>query len=272
MSKDNEKLSATDIVICENCGAEFGIHEPTCPFCGHINPIGAEEQYMQKMQDIKTNLAEVDDQQIDAIKEEARKGTKIVWITMIVIAVIAAVLFLAYSLYVRAMTKHFDNLGLYESDPVEIAKWNDVHLEDLDAMYEAGDIEGLVSYYENLQQNGNIGAFNSWEHSFLINEISNLRFWIKYLESDTVDDLTIHSVMFDLLYYYNGDYKGTLMPEEDYQYMQAEFDRQMKKVFKKFNIPMDVMDDMKEKCVTDTGYVDPQKVSDYCDKHKDLFK
>ena len=117
----------------------------------------------------------------------------------------------------------------------------------------------------------------SYEHQNYVYEIEYLSKYSNMNEYYQITGIHLDELKLDIqkdFMYLNMLIEGIEVenPEEDYQYMQAEFDKQMKKVFKKFNISMDVMDDMKEKCVTDTGYVDPQKVSDYCDKHKDLFK
>ncbi len=265
--------SSKDIVICDNCGAEYDAHAAACPFCGYINPLGAEEKYMQKMQDIKSDLAQVDDEQIDAIKDEAKKSSKIVIITIVVVAVLLLVGVFLFNIYnsitTARATAHYDSLGLYEDDPLEAAKWNDEHMADLDSMYETGDIEGLVAYYAELAANKDYGAFNSWEHGFMVGQIYDMRFWLDCYERDQkLDDLVYHNIMFNLLYYYNGDYKKTTMPQEDYKFVEDEVQRQMKQL----GISEDSLKELQAECLTDYGSADPVKVSDYCDSHEVLIK
>lgn len=270
MSNINENKT----VVCENCGAEIDAHEAKCPFCGYINQAGAEEKYMQDMQEIKENLAQVDEEIKDIVKKETKKVGLIVLVTVLAIAVLLVIVLVIAVVSVRTIRRDmgYSNLAIYEEEPLAAAKWNDEHLADMNAMYDAGDIEGLVEYYGKLEADGNIGAFNSWSHSFLITQIYNLRFWTKYLDDKDLDDLTIHQVMFNLLYNYNGDYKGTNMPENDYEYMMAEVDVHMKKACDRFGITIQDLEQMNAQCVGGSGYVDPAKVADYCDANKDKFK
>lgn len=266
-------MAENNIVICSNCGAEFDMHEAKCPFCGHINPLGAEEQYMQKMQDIKSDLAHVDDDQVEEIKKEAKKSVKIVLITLIVIAAVIAVLAIIFAIDKKlSSSRTYGGIKLYEDDLVKAGKWNDENLQLLEDMYAKKDIDGLCAFLGELQASGEYGAFYSWDHSFLVSQIYDMRFWIKYLdENGTKDTLALHGVMFDLLYIYNGDHNGTNMREEDKDILMEEFDVQLKKLSGRYGITKEVLDDMIEKCTPD-GYVNPQLVSDYCDEHKEIFE
>lgn len=260
------------VVKCENCGAEMDIHEECCPFCGYINHVGAEEKYMEKMQDIKANLAEVDDQQIEVTKNEAKKGIKIVLITLIVILIIIGAFAALFKVteYVAAR----NGSSIYrEMDPFEVTEWNQKHMGKLEAMYEAGDIDGLVDYY-NMLMSEDIGAFYQWQHSFMVSQAAGLRTDIYYLEnSEVLTDLDIHITMFDVLYYYNGDHLGTTIDEQDAEYLKIESDKLIECACKRFDITTDVLDDMLKTCLMKSGNdVDPQKVSNYCDKNKEIFK
>ena len=269
-----EKIrTKSEVVVCENCGASFDSHEEMCPFCGFINAIGAEEKYMQKMQAIKSDLAEVDDEQIKEIKNEAKKSIKVVIITVLVLAIVIVVLAIVYVVDRKVSSRAYEGIKLYEDDPIEAAKWNDSNLEQLDEMYAKGDIDGLVDFYDKLVRSGEYGAFHSWEHSFVISQIYDLRFWTNELEKDDkIDSLVLHSIMFNLLYYYNGDYNGTNMPEEDKVLVLEEVQKQIENLSGRINITTDILEDMRQHCLSDGGYVNPALVSEYCDKHKELFE
>ena len=260
------------VVKCENCGAEMDIHEECCPFCGYINQYGAEEKYMEKMQDIKANLAEVDDQQIEVTKNEAKKGIKIILITVIVILIIVGA-FAALFKFSEYMGVRNGSAIYKEMDPFEVTEWNQKHLGNLEAMYEAGDIDGLVDYFRMLMSE-DIGAFYQWQHSFMVSQASGLREDIEYMETrDQLTDLDIHIIMFDVLYYYNGDHLGTTIDETEAEYLKIESDKLMEAACKRFDITTDVLDDMLKTCLMKSGNnVDPQKVSNYCDKNKEIFK
>ena len=46
---------------CENCGAEFDAKESKCPYCGALNLSGAEEQYMNHLEEMNRSFAEMAD-------------------------------------------------------------------------------------------------------------------------------------------------------------------------------------------------------------------
>ena len=258
---------------CESCGAKFDIHETKCPYCGSINIVGAEEKYMEKMQGIMDDLADVDDKQKDDIKKETKKNIKTIVITVSILAAGFLILIIAYSVYSKSMEKHYDSLGVYESNPMEVAKWNEEHLFKLDEMYDNNDIDGLVKYYNELSASGDIGGFFSWEHSFLISQIHNLRFWMDDLsEASEVDSLTLNNVIFNILYIYNGDYNGTNLSEKDKTILLEEANIHIDKVMKRFELTEADLKDMQNSCKMDSGYIDPEKVSNYIDKHSELFR
>ena len=51
-------------IECPNCGAVFEAKEPKCPYCGHINPMGAEAKFLRDLEktvfnyDYKGNYAD----------------------------------------------------------------------------------------------------------------------------------------------------------------------------------------------------------------------
>ena len=51
----------TKLIICPNCGAQFNVHEPRCPYCDHLNPAGAEEKYMHDLEETRLALDQVDE-------------------------------------------------------------------------------------------------------------------------------------------------------------------------------------------------------------------
>ncbi|MBQ2896069.1 MAG: hypothetical protein IJE26_05105, partial [Oscillospiraceae bacterium] len=46
-------------LICPNCGAECGAALSRCPYCGTLFAEGAEREYMDKLHDIREDMAEL---------------------------------------------------------------------------------------------------------------------------------------------------------------------------------------------------------------------
>ena len=54
-------MSDKERTVCGSCGASFDKDEPKCPYCGTLNPYGAEKEYKEKLEDIREKLDVVDD-------------------------------------------------------------------------------------------------------------------------------------------------------------------------------------------------------------------
>ena len=66
-----------DKIICPNCGAAIEVHEPKCPFCGYINIPGAEEKFMQDLEQTEEQLSQIPEQQKEQIKNPSLKAVKL---------------------------------------------------------------------------------------------------------------------------------------------------------------------------------------------------
>lgn len=262
-----------NIVICENCGAEMDIHDPECPFCGHINITGAEEKYINDMQGIKARLADVDDEVDKQTAQKVKTTVVIVICTVIALIVVIAIVFLVYNFKNRSDSYTKQGGLTYITDPVEEAKWKQDNQGRLDDLYEAGDFDALYDEYEQLIISGNMGSFLGWEHSFLVIQLSTFKSYYDIMESGReVDDFEIHQIMFNALYYYNGDYKRTLISSKDMGILEEHGDEYLKKVYKRFGFDESVFKDMQHECLMDSGDVSPMDTDKYCDNHKELFK
>ena len=46
-------------IECTNCGAVFDAGEPKCPYCGHINPMGAEAKFLRDLEKTRKELNQI---------------------------------------------------------------------------------------------------------------------------------------------------------------------------------------------------------------------
>jgi len=59
-------------VICDSCGAEFSNDEPKCPYCGTMNYDGAEKEYFEKLENVRSDMEDL--KTVSA--EETKKSLK----------------------------------------------------------------------------------------------------------------------------------------------------------------------------------------------------
>ena len=74
-----------EYVNCTSCGAQFPAKMIRCPYCGTAYEPAAEEEYMGKLEDVRTEL---DQHKKDADKSTGKSLLRVILIFAIVVAVI----------------------------------------------------------------------------------------------------------------------------------------------------------------------------------------
>lgn len=84
MAMENERK-----VICPNCGGEFKEQSAKCPYCGTMYYPGAEEEYLKKLEHVRTDLEDLgavpEQETVKAIKKRAGWVIKLAVAAIIVI-------------------------------------------------------------------------------------------------------------------------------------------------------------------------------------------
>ena len=96
-----EKMSGKTIK-CESCGGEFDASLVRCPYCGTAYEPAAEEEYMDKLEDVRDDLS---DHTKDADNAVGKTFKKILLIAIIV-TVIFAVLCIIALITPKSSSKH----------------------------------------------------------------------------------------------------------------------------------------------------------------------
>ena len=58
-------------IICSSCGAEFEDMLPKCPYCGTMNYKGAEMEYLDRLEDVRSDM-----EQLGSVPETETRGSK----------------------------------------------------------------------------------------------------------------------------------------------------------------------------------------------------
>lgn len=143
-------------IECPNCGATFDAGEPKCPYCGHINPMGAEAKFLRDLEGTRKKLDDVDDEARDAYGTEIRRGTKSVLKTVVVVAVVIALLI--------GIWRILDNTMFYYGFKGDYAKelsWEHEAFAEYDELLEAEKYEELM---ERIAEDGEDHDVWNWEH------------------------------------------------------------------------------------------------------------
>ncbi len=189
--------------ICEFCGASFEEMLSKCPYCGNTNIKGAEAEYMEKLEEVRSDLEELAQIPVEETKKELKKQTKLIAIVMGTILVISlgvtVVEWISNNRYGEKSTSQ------KQSD----FAWKQEHLEDFNEVYEQGDDEELMDmYYEAAAENRPVYEWDHANYSSALAHYKDMEYvWAKIERGEppmSVSDYAgLLSGYFFIEYYYN---------------------------------------------------------------------
>ena len=145
-------------MYCSNCGAEIDGNEARCPYCGMVNPYGAEKEHLNKLNEIRDRTKQLEDIPEKEVKTELKKNSLLLFRIFAVLAGLVIVLTLSVFLMSRNSDKK------WEAQQKEELVFESQYFGELEDLYEAGDDEAVVAFiYDHLDEKGS-GAFYDWPH------------------------------------------------------------------------------------------------------------
>lgn len=157
-------------VVCPECQAEFKVKEARCPYCGAINEIGAEQQYMRQLEGVRLDLRELGDVSKKEMKKEFRSHIRF---TRRVVLVVAILLALVFGIW-WAWNSFWESS--WEESPEQIKAqlaWEREHFPMLDEWYENGEYEQLRLFEEQLYEDEEEFNLYNWSHSDFLDVYSD---------------------------------------------------------------------------------------------------
>lgn len=144
--------------LCPDCGAVLAADEPRCPYCGALNPAGAERAYLGELDGIRAQTGGLADEAKGTFRSSVRSNARrTIAIVALVVAAIAGILLVA---------GHLDDAGKQR----ELREFQDreafraAYFGEFDALYEASDYEALSEYVWKLVDEPGFDAAFSWKH------------------------------------------------------------------------------------------------------------
>ena len=143
-------------IKCFNCGAMFSPDEAKCPFCGHINPSGAETKFMHRLGKTRNSLNSISDDIKATHAKEKSKGIRFIAKIVIPIVVILLLLFGAVNLIEHISSSSYDKVNYTEE-----LVWQHKRFEEYNRMFENKEYETLL---EAIANDGEKHEVFNWEH------------------------------------------------------------------------------------------------------------
>lgn len=158
------------MIYCENCHAPIEEDSAKCPYCGALNAIGGEKQYMERLYDIRKDVEELSAVPEEEYRRAIGKTGRVIRRTFLLAAVLAGVAVLV----LFAGRKLTD----YELSAEEVRaqmQWEKEMFPRLDALYDEGDYDGVVECVYGNQEDVYYSISN-WEHADFINVYSRYQY------------------------------------------------------------------------------------------------
>ena len=174
-------------IICPNCGAAIAEDEAKCPYCGSTNIKGAEKEYLHKLEEMKEDMGDLYDDPVEELKAMTKKGTKR-WIKIAMIPFVLMVLFIILGVGLSTLGEDKNTLRKeYE--------WKQENYPKLDALYEAGDYDGMVDMYYQLLKDKYAVVYD-WEHYDLLRDYTDLTEMDAILKKEKLSDYNYEVLLY----------------------------------------------------------------------------
>lgn len=226
-------------VQCSSCHGLFENTEAKCPFCGTFYYEGAEQQYLESLEDIVEDFEELREQPKEELQEQtldtSKNLLKIFLKTAVCLGIVAVI---AYS-----WISNSRKAPLTEVEQKAQILWEKETYPQLDQWYAEGEYDKIMSFYDDLlADENNPYSMSQWEPlMFLLKYDENLMFhdikdgYFRTGELDPVDlGKVLISTLDDTIYYlYTEEEKLKVddflqeqraFLQEEFHYSNAELD------------------------------------------------
>ena len=250
---------------CTNCGGEFEETLPKCPFCDHINEVGAEKEYTEKLEKIRRKLDVVDE-----IAENDYKYSVLVFIksmlksTLICLVLIALILVLQKAEAVKDEKKAVKE-GVEALEQIEESL---SMFEELDVLYEAGEYDKI---YEYIYKDHVYDRFGAWEHINLMyayNLMVSFENDCKYIESNGYSNFFVAETFEDGFILYTRQYKD-IYPElskEELEILDGLCANTKNRLLEVFDLSEDEFNEALQECLGDDNFITFSNCEEYAEK------
>lgn len=152
------------MITCPNCGAQIEESADKCPYCGYINVTGAEQKYMDNLEQVREQLDVIDDEVAASFASEVNEGIRVIIKTLKVVGVIALIIASLVGAG-KVLEAQMDRSTSNSQSLSDIGTAREIYKE-LDGYYKAGDYETLDKVFNDY---GGYMKLWEYEHATFIN-------------------------------------------------------------------------------------------------------
>ena len=259
-------------IKCPNCGAMIDPHEPKCPYCEYINPAGAQEKFMNELEEKRLKLDNVDEEAAELYNTEIKKKGRRLAITVAVTAAVIILGVLAFALRDRFFGYSYERSA---EDEIEEIAWQKENFPKLTALYEAGEYDDLVDLYFKLEDTG-YHDFWDWEHYSFLDCLVRFSTFTEMMENypryvKEKNDSAIASIIYQAARFYYRDYENDAkLSKSDLSFIEGLREYAVDVIRDRLRFSDDDMEDLRKELYGD-GYVDFRACEKVSKRYIDQF-
>ena len=240
-------------IICPSCGGEFEDTLPKCPYCDTLHIKGAEAEYMQKLEDVREDMAELSAVPVAETKKEFKKQGKFLGKIFAVVLVIVLLPTILLALGGRIGD---------ERDAQADYLWKQENFPIMDEMYAQGQLEELREFYLDALVNDQ--PVSDWEHIWFCYAIDDLcemeAFWEQ--KPEELWDSDYASLLYCGWRFKGG--RGTeYLTEEEVELLMPRIDQALEKFDAFWQFNEKTLDAFQKELEKNDGHIS----YDYCSKY-----
>jgi len=254
---------------CPNCGADITMDVVSCPFCGYINPIGAEKEYMGKLEEVRESLDVVDDEAIEDYKKTMARPVKVI----IAVIMVALVILVISVVIIRVKNTRKVDASLHTGETtLEEMKWQKENFALFNDMYEKGEYDKLTDAIDNIIKEHSI---YEWEHAVFYEYYSiykDTKESIEEVDRRGWSESTAGLVTYDCMRYYYCMEEETMLNEEEKENLKPCADYMLEITKNRLGYDEEALEEMREIVLHESGYLIYFKVRSIAKENMKKYK
>lgn len=144
-------------MYCSHCGSLLKDTDSRCPYCGALNPIGAESDYMNRLRSIREETEDLQEVPAEEYRKTLKNHGKLsLKIAMGVIA-FCLMVFLGIRWWISYQTEQ--NKGFLQKQ----MEFENKYFQKLNALYDQNDDDAVLAYLDELYGQEGSEALYLWE-------------------------------------------------------------------------------------------------------------
>lgn len=244
-------------IICESCGAEFSDVLPKCPYCGTMNYKGAEAAYMEKLNSVREDLADLEEVPQKTAKAALKKHANLLKAVLITAGAV-----IALAVVVGGIQRYMDTRRIKEE-----MYWRLENYPIMSNLYDRGEYQKAYEYYRDNYEKG--GDMYTWIHADFCEYYGYLLEMKQLLEEEAATGMLTEYEYEELLYnqaMFVGLLYNQMLNEDEKEVLNSLAEEEIKDFHARWDMDEETLEEVMQKVESREGGMDYEFCCDYVEQ------